>query len=122
MLVNVRGRSFGTATASWLRRISTREPSSRRPADATVSICASSALTNTSTGAPSTIWRASTLDPAKLNRTDPSASRPNASPTAVRTSVRLAAAETVTIGAAGSPWNAHSAAAATHAINLIPQA
>jgi hypothetical protein len=76
MLENVRGRSLGTTTASWLPATLRRVRSSIRPALASTSICASSALTNTSTGAPSTICRARMLEAPKLKRTAPRPAAP----------------------------------------------
>ncbi len=60
-------------TARRLAATAARLPATVRPACSTTSIWASSALTKTSTGAPLTIWRESTFEPAKLNVTDPPA-------------------------------------------------
>src|SRR5690242_9315391 len=95
---NVRGRPPGTTTASRFVSRLTRVPSATNPARATRSIWASSALMNRSTGAPFTIWRASTLDPPKLNRTGPPPADLYCSAAAVSASVRLMAADTVTAG------------------------
>src|SRR4051812_41017790 len=67
------------------------------------SIWASSALMNRSTGAPLTICRESTLDPAKLNRTAAPPPWAYARLISSRQSERLIAAETVT--EAGCPAN-----------------
>ena len=58
-------------TASLLPRRSTRVPEAIAPAASISFICASSALTKRSTGAPLRICRARTFEPPKLKRTSP---------------------------------------------------
>ena len=61
--------SAGTMTTSWLANRSCRVSNTIRPAVATRSICAPSALKKRSIGAPSISWVASVSEPAKLNET-----------------------------------------------------
>jgi hypothetical protein len=73
---------------------STRVPASTRPAASTSCICAASALTKTSTGAPATIWRARLFDPPALINTRVPRSRSKAAASSSSASLKLAAADT----------------------------
>ena len=101
--VTVPARSDGTTTTSWFESRSTRRAASMRPAAAARSICSTSALMNTSTGAPSMIWDASICDPATFSRMRTPCSCSYRSATAPIASDRLAAAETSSVGGSASP-------------------
>ena len=94
MDVHVDGRSSGTTTASWFEASSTREPGrTRSPSWA---IWRSSALTNTSTGAPERTCRTSALDAARFSTMRAESRASNARLASVSTSLRLEAADTST--------------------------
>ena len=92
--VHLDGRSSGTTTASWFEASSTREPG--RTKSPSWAICWSSALTNTSTGAPARTCRTSALDAARFSTMRAESRASNARLASVSTSLRLDAAETST--------------------------
>ncbi len=93
-LVHGRAPRPGTMTTRWLEATTATVAASMESNRSANCICASSALTNTSTGAPCTIWRASAFDAPKLKRTAMPVLAVNASPHSVSASVRLTAADT----------------------------